>query len=368
MSGQADRRAIHHCLRTFSETALSCEPADRELAEEGACLAYEAAKHRGLQRIIWCGSPFAIAKQIAAASASSQIGRGLKTSMVEDVIKDAFTVPEITWGDAFRLTPPAGDRQKNATLHSLSELSAEEADLELFRPSVRLRHFVTRLLGAPSILPRESFREIAAGPDELAKAGIYRHLRDEHGRRVGGKGLAGLWKIARGSSWFAPFEKVCWFSERPVHVLTDSRGRLHSADGPAIRYPDGAKIHVWKGVSVPAWMIERPERITSGEIDAVIDPVLRNTMIDIMTPERFIASGGALRVSSDKTGILWRRHWTYRGVTIGTWSAVEVVNGIPAQGRVRKRYILVVPAHVKTAREAVVWSCTKANAGFDTSA
>lgn len=227
---------------------------------------------------------------------------------------------------------------------------------------------MTRLLGAPSILPHKSFREIAAGPDELAKAGIYRYLRDEHRRCVDGKGLAGLWKIARGSSWFAPFEKVCWLSEPPVHILTDARGRLHSADGPAIRYPDNAEIHAWKGIPVPAWMIEQPERITSNKIDAVIDPVLRNTMIDIMTPERFIASGGALRVSSDKTGVLWRRHWTYRGVTLGTWSAVEVVNRRLVGGAARKPTIIVVPAHLKTAREAVVWTCTKAIPGSDTSA
>jgi hypothetical protein len=29
----------------------------------------------------------------------------------------------------------------------------------------------------------------------------------------------------------------------------------------------------------------------------------------------------------DETGILWRKLWSFRGVTIGSWSAVEVTNG-----------------------------------------
>jgi hypothetical protein len=61
-----------------------------------------------------------------------------------------------------------------------------------------------------------------------------------------------------------------------------------------------------RGVPVPAWMIEHPEWITSAKIGDMFGPVLRNCMIEIMTPERFVKTGEIERVCEDETGILWR--------------------------------------------------------------
>jgi hypothetical protein len=79
-------------------------------------------------------------------------------------------------------------------------------------------------------------------------------------------------------------------------------------------------------------------------------------MIDIMTPERFIATGVVTCVSKDETGTLWRKFWGHRGVTTGSWSAVEVVNGTPESDGSHKRYVLTVPPQVRTAQEAVAWT------------
>ena len=356
MAGEVSNRSLQAYLRASTELALSCEPADRELAEEGVRLTYKAARRKAPQRIIWCGSPGVVARQIAASSASRQIGSSIKTTIVDDVRNSVRMLGRNVLNEALRTPLSARHRTRNTTVAAYCSAAVDDAHEELFRVSVRTRHFATRLMGCPSILPRSSFREIAAGPDELAQFGVYRYLHDVHRWRTGARRLAGLWKIASSAGWLAPFENVCWLSERPVFVRTDAHGRLHSPDGPAVRYPDGATSHVWKGVRVPAWMIEHPECITDRDVSAVIDPVLRDTMIDIMTPERFIANGGARRVSSDETGILWRRRWTYRGVTLGTWSAVEVVDGTPAADGPLKRHILRVPPHVCTAREAVAWT------------
>jgi hypothetical protein len=35
----------------------------------------------------------------------------------------------------------------------------------------------------------------------------------------------------------------------------------------------------------------------------------------------------ALLAFEDDTGVLWRKLWGYRGMTIGAWTAVEVANG-----------------------------------------
>jgi len=164
-------------------------------------------------------------------------------------------------------------------------------------------------------------------------------------------GLCGLWQIARNASWMIPHRQVCWLAERPHIVRHDARGRLHCPDGPAVAYHDGWSAFAWKGVLVPRWIIERPDLVTVRSIAAAQDPQVRRCMIDVLTPERFIATGGAYRVAADETGVLWRQRWRWEA-----WAAVEVVNGTPEQNGTYKRYYLQVPANMRSAREAVAWS------------
>ena len=43
-------------------------------------------------------------------------------------------------------------------------------------------------------------------------------------------------------------------------------------------------------------------------------------------------------------------------MTIGSWTAVEVVNGTAEADGSRKRYFLRVPSAMRTPREAVAWT------------
>jgi hypothetical protein len=63
-------------------------------------------------------------------------------------------------------------------------------------------------------------------------------------------------------------------------------------------------------------------------ISAAQDPQIRRCMIDVLTPERFIANGGAYRVCEDEAGVLWRQRWCWEA-----WAAVEVAwtYGLPEQ-------------------------------------
>lgn len=213
-----------------------------------------------------------------------------------------------------------------------------------------------RLRGQPRLLPKWSFEEIAIGPNELASLAIYEYLHDVLPWKDMTGSLRGLWHIGGSAGWVVPHERVCWISERPSLLHTDIMGRLHCADGPALRYRDGWSAHAWKGASVPAWTIEHPELITSDALASTFEPVLRDCMIEIMTPERFVKSGTPHRVSEDECGVLWRKLWGYRGATIGSWTAVEVLNGTSEPDGTRKTYFLRVPSRIRTAREAVAWT------------
>jgi hypothetical protein len=192
---------------------------------------------------------------------------------------------------------------------------------------------------------RPAFADCGCGPRELLGAGLVAYVEEE----VDGDaspGLHGHRLIAENAGWFVPHEGVCWLSAPPDVLCTDRQGRLHCASGPALRYPDGWAVHAWKGVPVPAWIIMQPERITLRWIDAQVEPRIRHAMIDIFTPARFVAAGGA-DATRDETGTLWKRKWTHRGVVIDSWSAVEVA---AVKGILRR-----VPAEFGTPREAFAW-------------
>ena len=74
-------------------------------------------------------------------------------------------------------------------------------------------------------------------------------------------------------------------------------------------------------------------------------------MIEVMTPERFIALGGATKVAHCEAGTLWRKTWWG-----DAWAAVEVVNGTPEPDGSSKHYFLQVPSHMRSARQAVAWT------------
>jgi hypothetical protein len=357
LRGYLDRWATAH---------LSCEPADGPIAEEGVRLAYATA---GLAppRIVWCGGPLEIAKHLARASPTEAIGANVKAQVFDQVRDRVGTFAEIFWKEVVvAASEPTNHKTVGAALDDYNTRKAASAGVDrvvckaaddaLSGLRIRVRHAMHRLRGQPRLLPRSQFDEIAVSPHDLTSLGVYEYLHDVLGWQEPTRPMLGLWKIARSAGWIVPHVHVCWISERPNILRTDAKARLHCADGPALQYRDGWSAYVWKGVEVPAWTIEHPERISRSDLANTLDPVLRDCMIDIMTPERFIKNCGPVRVSEDETGILWRKLWGYRGATVGSWTAVEVTNGTPEADGSRKRYFLRVPSTVRTARQAVAWT------------
>lgn len=80
-----------------------------------------------------------------------------------------------------------------------------------------------------------------------------------------------LWAdVSRSTGWWWPCAGVCVMAERPTETHTEPLStsgegelRLHQDNGPAVRFGDGAAIHVLHGTPVPEWVITDPtvERI-----------------------------------------------------------------------------------------------------------
>jgi hypothetical protein len=359
--------ALSGYLEEWAAGQLSCEPADRSLADEGVRLVYVTAGLNPPERIEWCEGPLQITQALRRVRPSDGVGSSVKAHIFDHVRQKVGVLAEVfcneTVAAAAQLTDEAGERAPmhgygacKAVSTAVTRIVRDAASADLATLTIRARHALLRLRGIPRVLPRESFEEIAVGPIDFACLGLHAYLHDVLAWQEPAQSMRGWWTIAKNAGWIVPYEHICWISERPSALRWDHRCRLHCPDGPALRYRDGWCVHAWKGVQIPAWMIEHPELITPARIDDTFDPVLRNSMIEIMTPQRFVQSGTVSKVAEDETGILWRRSWTFRGVTIGSWCAVEVVNGTPEPDGSRRHYFLRVPSRMGTAREAVAWT------------
>lgn len=330
----------------------STAPAERAAAEEGVRLAYRAAALAPPARLVWCESPVALSRLTRRISPAD--GRSVTSALIDRlhgqvasavarridkrvraVVADAVNPPDA-------LTESAANAVQLATAQEIPSL------LE------RIRRLKWTWASAPhALFARPAFRyRAAAGQHELCWLATYGYFREVLGLRDETAPLTGLWQLAASLGWIQPHERTCWLVERPNLLQGDARGRLHNASGPALRFPDGWAVWAWKGVEVPSWIIEQPEGITLATIDSEINVQVRRCMIEIMTPQRYVALGGAVRVTEDETGILWRKAW----LASDAWAAVEVINATPEPDGTRKHFFLQVPAHMRTAREAVAWT------------
>jgi hypothetical protein len=157
--------------------------------------------------------------------------------------------------------------------------------------------------------------------------------------------------------WFWFYPDIAIVADRPSAMRLDDVGRLHSVDDLALTYRDGFSIHAVHGVRVEQGMLEEPNTITVAEIERQTNMEVRRTLLESMGYGRYLSLSGAVQVSRDETGVLWRRTFARPGSGARrTWCFVEVVNGTREPDGSYKRYFLRVPPTMRTAREAVAWT------------
>ena len=341
---QRDQLAVYG--ERWARLRSATGPCDRTAAEAGVERAYKAAGLSPPREIVWCGGPWEMAN--VWVRTRTKAGDNVRAQVVDLVCRRAEAATDRSVGLAVRVALANEPRLARVPAYCASIDEAVHRDCERARPRLRAR--LASLFAARRIA-RLSFASSSFSFHSAPTLGALEYFRDvcDLTRQTGA--LAGLWDIARNASWIVPHRQVCWLADRPEVIRQDARARLHCAKGPAVSYPDGWSAYAWKGVLVPRWIIERPELVTVRTISAAQDPQIRRCMIEVMTPERFIALGGAYRIAQDETGVLWRQRWRWEA-----WAAVEVINGTPEEDGTRKRYFLQVPANMRTAREAVAWT------------
>lgn len=138
----------------------------------------------------------------------------------------------------------------------------------------------------------------------------------------------------------------------PRPALRSEHDRLHSASGPAVSWPDGARYYFWHGLRVPERMIVEPDRLTAREIIAERNAEIRRAMLERMGYDRFLLELGAVPAHTDEFGALYRVD-VARDEPL---ALVHVTNATLEPDGTRRRYFLRVPPTVRTARAAVAWT------------
>lgn len=342
---EAERQLLPAHRQQWQRAIRSTAAADRATAERGIEFAYRVAGLRPPSEVVWCASPVEIERARRAAWRQDHSPLA-KDAIVDHVITrtvaaaaalvayDVRFVIERELADGHELT------RSFTTLSDGLDLAANELRAGMIAAAI------LRLRG------HASFRRSRWYPWDFSESLAFcSFLRNQCGLAVGGA-IKGLEAIAMSAGCIVPYHKVCWASERPDTLSIDALGRLHAASGPAVRYRDGLALYAWKGLLVPSSVIEHAKSITARDIDNCRDPLLRRCMIDILTPGKYIAAGGARRVAADSVGVLWQRVWN----GWDAWTAVEVVNGTPEPDGTFRHYFLQVPAQVRTPLEAVAWT------------
>mgnify|MGYP001608434818 CR=1 FL=1 len=149
----------------------------------------------------------------------------------------------------------------------------------------------------------------------------------------------------------------------PSKLLLDIRRKIHRDNGPSVYLDDGKVLYFWHGFHVPAWFIEKPERITLSMILREGNIEFRRMLIERYDLGRFLKELGGIEIQKDKFGTLWhvnRQQLEDRyeeqdftelfGKNLQT-KFVEVKDA--STDRI---YFLQIPVRIKTPKEAIAWT------------
>jgi hypothetical protein len=349
---------------------LSTEPVDETAAEALLVRAYAAAGLDAPRHIHWLGGPLELVSVLA---------HGNESISVEDQYREM--VPHCVWDDVKLDQAEIGrlERDIKASIDSrVRELMdrAERSVETAFQRSVQAEI-------------RNRVRRIAAEPlEDLIGERIWRAVGSASGSPVAQLTWRGEWSSSYVGFWhsisayeaapelamlrfydtylapnkagaLARFNEsvsgywlgaaVALLVRKPSLLSRDARGRLHSATGPAVTYPDGWSIYAWHGVSVPAWVILTPYEELTREDFLNQSNVEARRVIQERMGDRFVWELNGKFIDGGPRGILYEVQLPDRWERVARYVYVK-------DASTDRMYFLQVPPSIQTAAEAVAWT------------
>ena len=178
--------------------------------------------------------------------------------------------------------------------------------------------------------------------------------------------ITGLQKVAQNAGWWWAFKGAVVLTDRPAELHRDKDLRLHNENGPAIRYRDGFGMYLWHGTRVPADFIETGW--TTERIFQEKNTEVRRCAIERLGWPEFIESSGMTRVGDPVPDpgnapheiALYDLPKNLADMYDEKARILLATNGSPERDGTRHRFGLVVPGHhsdpVAAAADLFGWS------------
>ncbi|MGC9666065.1 DUF6745 domain-containing protein [Planosporangium sp. 12N6] len=367
------------------DAALLTGAADRDSAEAGVAAAYRAAGLAPPRRVVWLGSPFAgavaaavVANPANAARIADQpdaVGGGdgprlaaLARNAVHEVHRQGWRpgdapgrpgrprVRTRLWSDARAAALDGFGADGWAQLSAAAGRRGWHLIMDLVAGRLRSRLGDDLMMAGGAAgwasAARTCLLDAVYGQHDAAWLATFTagdRLRPQAGMVAG---LHGLAAVARSAGWWWPFADLVILTERPVVLERDNVGRLHRGEGAALGYPDGYGLHAWRGMPIPAELVDELPRLTVERIRVEANAEVRRVMLEHFGYERYLREAGATRRGEDEAGVLWQV-WLPNDEPL---VMVEVVNSTPEPDGTHRRYWLRVPPTTRTPREGVAWT------------
>ena len=154
---------------------------------------------------------------------------------------------------------------------------------------------------------------------------------------------------SQSTGWWAPWDGICFVSDRPRLVKFDAEKRLHNETGKSVEYSDGWGVSSWHGTQVPdEWIVKRQDltpkvALTWKNIEQ------RRAACEIIGWERILHELNAKTIDKDgdpEIGELVEVELP----EIGKEKFLRVVCGT------KRSFALPVPPNMRTALEANAWT------------
>lgn len=161
--------------------------------------------------------------------------------------------------------------------------------------------------------------------------------------------------ITKSSFWIWMYHELVVCCERPsqLHLDDETPAQLHNENGPAIAFRDDWAIYAIHGVRVPEYVIMHPEKITIEDIKKEQSAEIKRIKRERYGDDRYLKDIGAKVIDTDAHDVNVADICEGRSVAR---ALVEDDEGdrfmIGTDGSTTRVYVMQVPRHVKTCKEA----------------
>ena len=356
--------------RRFAEeriaAQLSTEPVDEPEAERLLRQAYEVAGLRPPQHILWLDGPLQLVvvrapqymrasmEAIVGASVWDRIRANVQASVPGSVYKSVrrrksmfASVYNRVRARVWASVQKSVQKSVFDSVHTSVHNSVFDSVYIRVYTSVHNRAYTAACLPA-GLHPPGSMAESVNDSVQaytVAHDLAFIHFFDVYLAPNGLHALAHFNELVSGY-WLG--QELALLVRRPTLLARDAQGRLHSARGKCLVYPDGWGFYAWRGVRVPEQVIRAPEQLTREEYLSERNIEVRRVIQERMG-ERFVSTLGGTVIDTGSRGTLYEVALPGDPERVARYVQVQ-------DASTERQYFLRVPPRVQTAAEAVAWS------------